>query len=689
MFTDMVGYSALSQRNEALALDLLGEQRAIVRHQLAPHDGREVKTMGDGFLIEFPSALEAVQAAVDIQTALHEHNLESEPERRTLLRVGIHIGDVVSREGDIHGDGVNIASRLEPFATPGGICVSNAVYEQVRNKLRETFVCLGQLEFKNIEQSMLVYRVVLPWESTPARGIPNKTGMRLAWSWVALAAIGLLILSTALLLWRARQSRSAVATFPLPTSLVDQKSVAVLPFANLSDDKGNEYFSDGISEELLNVLSKVPGLKVSARTSAFYFKGKQVPLAEIAKQLGVAFVVEGSVRKSGDHLRITAQLINAADGFHIWSDEFDRDAKDVFAVQDEIAALIARSLSLKLDLAPGDSRKVDSQAVELYLQGRQAWNLRTGEGFTRAEELFRRALALDPDFARAYTGLADVWLIRGQTVGELGNFGQRDSPDLTKIISQVERALALDPNSAEAYSSLGTARWLAWKFPEAEAALRHAISLNPSYANAHHWLGRVLFSQGKIVEAGHELGRAAELDPLSPRILDNFALAVGLQGRVEESLALNERALALQPESLQAGVWRALDLSSLGRHAEALAQLRKLPLKGTFYVPWTVKVYVAAGLRAEAEQMMGNLTGDELRFKYAGLAALGRPDEALASLPTDSVSAAQLSDLYFNRDLDPVRDDSRFVQLLATIGCTEANARARTWRASLPVRTEK
>ncbi len=369
--------------------------------------------MGDGFLIEFPSALEAVHAAIEIQTALHERNLTSPPQQKIELRIGIHVGDVVMRGGDIHGDGVNIASRIEPLARPGGSCVSEAVARPVRNKLPPALARLSSAELKNISLPVVVHRVVLPWERTPSREPVDGTIRRFAWAWVSLVVMGLLLLAWALFTSRrTRLPPMAAEGAPTQAAAIDRKSIAVLAFANLSEDKNNEYFSDGISEELLNVLSKVPGLKVSARTSAFFFKGKQVPLAEIAKQLGVAYVVEGSVRKSGDRLRITAQLINAADGFHVWSDNFDREAKDIFAVQDEIAGLIAKNLQLKMGAGNSAARAVDPQALELYLQGRQAWNLRTTEGFARAENLFNRALALDPAFARAHTGLADVWMIR-------------------------------------------------------------------------------------------------------------------------------------------------------------------------------------------------------------------------------------------------------------------------------------
>jgi len=688
MFTDMVGFSALSQRNEALALELLGEQRTLVRRFLAPHAGHEVKTMGDGFLIEFPSALEAVNAAVDIQSTLHARNGRETADRRIQLRIGIHTADIVSSEGDIHGDGVNIAARIEPLASPGGICVSEDVERQVRNKLPHAVTALGPFDLKNISLPVVVHRVVLPWEPTPSRGLSSGAGKRIAWSWIALVGTGLFVIGGALFFSRPNVTKPATRPSAAIPS-IDQKAVAVLAFANTSDDKGNEYFSDGISEELLNVLSKVPGLKVSARTSAFYFKGKQVPLAEIARQLGVAYVVEGSVRKAGNRVRISAQLINAADGFQVWSDNFDRDAKDVFAVQDEIAALIAKNLQVSINAQSSPLRPVNPQALELYLQGRQAWNLRTSESLTRAENLFQRALDLDPSFARACTGVADARMLRESIYGDLDKFGNRNSPALKELIAQVEQALALDPDSAEAHASLGNAYFFGWRFAEAESALRKAIALNPNYASAHHWLGRVLWSDGRIDESSRELARAAELDPLSPRILDNYAIMLHVQGRYAEALTFFDRALALQPDSRQAGVWRAVNLVALGRTDEAMAQIHSMPQDWGYHTSRVVQALVGAGHREEAEHLMRNYpvagTGDE----WEGWAALGDREETFARLSANQMQAAVVGLVYLNGDLDPFRNDPRIVQLLATTGRTEANARAQAWRASRAVKTAK
>ena len=482
----------------------------------------------------------------------------------------------------------------------------------------------------------------------------------------------------------AAGSNQQSASDPKPSTsnlAPDSKSVAVLAFANLSDDKANEYFSDGISEELLNVLAKVPGLKVTARTSAFFFKGKQVPLAEIAQQLGVAYVVEGSVRKAGDRVRITAQLIKAADGFNVWSDKFRsrpeghlRGAgRDRGADRAEPASDDGREL-------PGAKAAINPEAFELYVQARQAWNLRTPKGFDRAEELLNRALSLEPEFARAHAALSDVWVARGMTLGEMGQFGQRESLVMQRIIATAERAVALDPNSAEAHASLGSAYTSAWRLADATRTLRHAVELNPNYATGRQMLGRALLAQGFFAEGAAELARAAELDPLSHRIIDNNAIALVAMGRPRGALAAAERALALMPDSVQAAIWRARSLSNLGRHEEAVAQARCVQDDGGIQSAYLVEVFTAAGLKSEAEGILATVDRKFPAWKFIGLVALGRLDEALAAMnPAD-----MMPQFFYQANLDPVRDDPRFKQLLATLGLTEANARIQAWRAAHP-----
>jgi TolB-like protein/Tfp pilus assembly protein PilF len=465
----------------------------------------------------------------------------------------------------------------------------------------------------------------------------------------------------------------------------DDKSVAVLAFANLSDDKTNEYFSDGISEELLNVLAKVPGLKVTARTSTFHFKGKDTPIPEIAKQLGVAYVVEGSVRKAGDKVRITAQLIKAADGFHVWSDTFTRDLKDVFAVQDEIAGIIAKQLSLKLGASSAAAMAgVSPEALELYVQGRQAWNLRTSAGFSRAEELLNRALVLSPSFARAHAALADVGNTRGQLTGELGVFGRRNSALQQRVFAQIQRALDLDGDCAEAHAALGVAAWNSWEIPKAERALRRAIELNPNYASANQWLGRVLAAQGKVEEALPALKRATELDPFAARIFDNYAMQLAQAGQLAEARAVCARGLEIQPGAAVLSSFQASILRRLGAPAAADAFLRAIQEnKEGGSVWWQTWLLALGGWPKEAAVYLPGVK-PQIDDVALILAHLGRTDDALAALNPETVQSIMLDQWLYQPAVDPMRGDPRFGEFLATLGASEAHARAQAWRAAHP-----
>jgi adenylate cyclase len=365
MFTDMVGYSALAQRDERLAVELLEEHRAFLRPAFLKHKGQEVKTIGDGFLVEFASAVAAVNCAVELQEALARRNLDAAAERQLQVRIGIHLGDVLRREDDIVGDGVNIAARIEPLADPGGIAITRQVFDQVYNKISETLVRIGKVEVKNIRRPMDVYRIVLG----------PKTR-------------------------KAAEGKRRTSTPSRQPNRGHERSIAVLPFVNLSSDRENEFLSDGISEDLLSAFSRIEGLRVAARTSCFAFKGRNEDIRKIGQALGVETVLEGSLRKAGAKLRITAQLVNVADGFNLWSDRFDREMQDVFAIQDDITRAIMAALRLRLS-GSGDQpivklQTTNAEAYELYLKGRFFWNQR-GIGLKKALHYFELALIEDPN----------------------------------------------------------------------------------------------------------------------------------------------------------------------------------------------------------------------------------------------------------------------------------------------------
>ncbi len=625
MFTDMVGYSALSQRDDRLALELLEEHRHLLREIFPRFHGTEIKTIGDAFLVEFGSALEAAQCAIEIQRTLAKRNHDVTLDRRIELKIGIHIGDVVHRDGDVYGDGVNIASRIEQLAGAGGICVSMDVERQIRNALEARFEKFGTADLKNIKLPMDLFRIVLPWEKgieLPAKRISKKSPV--------LVPVAILIIIALLAGWwwmqRSSKNEQLVAAHAVgaaPTNTPDQKSVAVLPFVNLSDDKGSEYFSDGVSEELLTVLQKIPGMHVAARTSAFSFKGKNATAQEIGQKLGMAHLVEGSVRKSGDAVRIAARLTRADTGEELWSENFTRDLKDVFAVQSELAETIVAQVRDRLTggaAASADKQKIQAEvqaaekggtknvdAHQLYLQGRFYENRHSEKSAREALAAYQQAVELDPGFALAWAGVAGtrVWLCAFATEGGLKSF----DANLSSAREAAARALAIEPDLPEALlarasietnfdfnwnaaaQTLGKALELAPADPNIVIAAgnleiargnmdrgielyRKAVDLDPVNPTARAFLAFNLAATKRFAEARAEYPRVVELNPAAPWAHAGLGLACLLEGKFEEAVAATEG---------EAGEWARLLIVACARWGEkkipeadaALAMLTK------------------------------------------------------------------------------------------------------------------
>src|SRR6266566_1158479 len=419
MFTDMVGYSALSQRNDKLALELLEEHRELLREIFPRFNGTEIKTIGDAFLVEFHSALEAAQCAIEIQRTLAKRNHDVAADRRIEVRIGIHIGDVVHRGGDVYGDGVNIASRIQAVAGAGGICVSMDVERQIHNALEARLKKLAPTELKNIHVPMDLYRIVLPWEKDAqskqdGRAVAVQARRKSLLAWAAAALFALAVIG-GLVWWR--QLKTAAQTPPVNAAAPTAKSVAVLPFVNMSPDKENEYLSDGITEDLCTALSQIKGLHVPARTSSFVFKGKTEDIRKIGEQLNVGTVLEGSVSKAGNKLRISAQLVNVADGFHLWAANYDREMTDILDIRSDISRRVVDALKVQLGVSETErlARKPTemTEAYNSYLLGRYELNKFTEPGFRKAVEHFKHAIELDHSFALANAGLAEAYNMLG------------------------------------------------------------------------------------------------------------------------------------------------------------------------------------------------------------------------------------------------------------------------------------
>jgi adenylate cyclase len=479
MFTDMVGSTAAAQTDEAKALQLRDEQASLVRPLFAAHQGREIKSMGDGFLAEFDSALRAVQCAIDIQQHVHERN--SQPGTAPLqLRIGVHLGDVEPREADIFGDAVNIASRIEPEAEPGGVCVSGAVHEQVRNKITDRFEKLPPKALKGLKVPIDLYRIILPWsgrESPPEN--PGPTG------------------------------------------------IAVLPFTNISPDPNDEYFADGLTEEVIAVLSKLRGLRVISRTSVMLYKSTPKPATQIGTELDVVSILEGSVRKAGDRIRVTAQLIDARSDRHLWAETYDRTLDDIFAVQAELAKQVAEAL--KLELRPPEEARLGTRpsirpaSYLAYLKGQTLLHSLTRASIEAAKAQFELAISLDDRNAAAYAGLSDaIHLIGIWYTDRPADASQRDWVRTSRGLA--ERAIELDPDLAEAHVSLALFLQDDLMFAAAEKEFKLALSLNPNFSRGRLAYALSLEEEGRGDDALVELSLAEAADPLWPAVLNAIAL---------------------------------------------------------------------------------------------------------------------------------------------------------------------
>jgi adenylate cyclase len=504
----------------------------------------------------------------------------------------------------------------------------------------------------------------------------GKQSRNRVWINVVIVA-GILAVGIPFFMHRAPPKSTSAPSAPAasPITSIPEKSIAVLAFTNLSDDKENEYFSDGISEELGNVLGRIPGLRVSGRNSAFYFKGKNVTPQEIGQKLGVAYLVTGSVRKLGGQARITAQLISTRDGFQVWSSEpLTRELKDIFALQDEIAGLIAQNLKLKLGDSPRVAKTVNPEAHRLVLEGRHFWNLRTREGFSRAEAAYTKALEIDPQFAEAHAGQADNYLIRAQYLLLDGIGGEEE--DQKRALAEVQTAIRLDPALPESYAAYAYLLHNQDKLAEAEPYYQKAFALNPNYAFAHLWHGQLLDELGHLDAAVEENRLACELDPLGFIILDRYAQHLALAHRFEEGLALNKRAAALRTD-----VWvpnlgeRAMMLVALGRTKEAIEVARLVRQNSSSWPRWSADadalwVLRRCGLSREADDIATQLLQTLPEKSYVrgfALANAGRFAEALPYLERTPVVFRR--NLFWSQNWNEWRDDSRFLQLMVKLGC--------------------
>ncbi len=634
MFTDIVGYTVLMGEDEQKAFELLKKNRELQKPIIEEFNGRFIKELGDGVLACFNTVSDAVNAAIRIQEATNAA-------RNFQLRIGIHLGEVVFENEDVFGDGVNIASRIQAIANPGAIYISESVFNNISNKQEMDSRFVGTEILKNVKEPVKIFEVFTS-AATEASHLKLK-----------------------------EQAPKII-----------EKSIAVLPFVNMSNDPEQEYFSDGMAEEILNSLTHLKELKVAGRTSSFQFKGKNIDLRELGKKLGVNTVLEGSIRKQGNRLRITAQLINVEDGFHFWSEKYDRDMDDIFAIQDEIALAITEQL--KITLFQKDRELItkthtqNAEAFELCLKGRFHLN-RRGSAILTGLQFFKQAIAVDPGYALAYTGYADANFL----AAFYGFFPGKEV--MKKIKQAVETAIRLDNSLGEAYFSLAAYNLcLEWDWVEAKKNYIKSIELNPKHAQAHSLYGMVCmaFVEGKFDEAAEQGRIALKLEPLSAIDHADLAWTLHTAGKFKDALLIAKTGIELDGNSFLSHRVAGLCYIALQHYEEAIGTftyLMKISNRNQHAVNSMIWAYCSNGNFEEARELMNELERRSVIEYIAGThfglssAYLGDLDKAFDCLEKayDDRDPVLIQLKYSPAVPAVLRNDPRFQNLLDKIGFPE------------------
>ena len=596
MFTDIVGYTSMMQANEEKAVAVIKHYNSSLEKLVSQYNGRVLNYYGDGSLCIFPNATDAANCALDLQK-----ELKNDP--KVPLRIGLHIGEVFFENEKALGDGVNVASRVQSLGQENTILVSGEFYDKIKNNPSLSTVSLGRFEFKNVVTSLEVFAISNQGLTVPQRSkiegkLKKGSGKK---SIIIVASLIILLCAVGFLLYKNLSTDKA-------ESATNDQSIAVLPFVDMSPAKDQEYLSDGMSEELLNHLSKVQGLKVISRTSSFSFKGKNVDVRKIGENLGVANILEGSIRKSGNMIRITAQLIEVSKGTHLWSETYDREMKDVFTLQDEISKMIVDILKIKLsgnqtNQLAGSFTK-NTEAYEDYLRGRYHWNTRSDEGIKKAIGYFEEAIKKDSNYAAAYSGLADTYVTLYDY--ELMSFDESTS----KAKEAAQRALKINDKLAEAHNSLAHIDLHEWKWENAEQGFRKAITLDPTYILAHHWYALCLTAIGKTNEAVTQMEKARELDPLSTRINADLGMAYLSAGRYDEAIAQELKTLELNPRSAGARWIRGMAYQQKKLYDSAIKDYQSaltLSPNNPNFLAALGHVYASSGNTVEARKVLDTL----------------------------------------------------------------------------------
>jgi adenylate cyclase len=577
---DVKGYSRLMGEDEEWTLRTLNSYKGLIQNLVGEHRGRVVGSPGDNVLADFASVVDAVECAVEIQQVLRAKNALLPENRRMDFRIGINLGDVIEEGDSIYGDGVNIAARLEGLAEAGGICISGSAYEQIENKIPLRYDYLGEHAVKNIARPVKVYRARIEPEGATVQAPEEKKPIRTGFSRAVLAGIALVVIAGAATLYhfvlRPSAPKTEVASkdkmaFPLP----DQPSIAVLAFENLSGDPKQEFFSDGVTESIITALSKSAGLFVIARNSTFTYKGKPVKVKQVSEELGVRYVLEGSVQKSGDRVRITAQLIDALTGHHLWAERYERNLKDIFALQDEITVKIAAALRVKLtegDQAFGWEKYFrGKQGLDCYVKHMEAsnyWNLGTIVGYNEARRMAEEIIAMCPENPMGYLGLG--WVNAVDLF-----YGLTKSPreSIVKATELAQKVQAMDDSLSMGHSLLGFIYTTIREHDKAIAEGERAVALEPNGSWANQFLAMSLVYAGRPEEAIPLLQKAIRLNPFCKHeTFSIFGSALSSTGRFEEAVSAYKKALQRAPNNIIAHLGLASAYIAMGREKEARAE---------------------------------------------------------------------------------------------------------------------
>ena len=612
---DVKGYSRLMREDEEATVRTITAYRTALSNLIQQYRGRVVDSPGDNILAEFTSVVDAVNCAVEIQRELAERNADLPAERKMQFRIGINLGDVIQEGERIYGDGVNIAARMEGLAEGGGICISGTVYDAIEAKLGLEYEYLGEQEVKNIDKPVRAYRVLSFPGAAAHRVIRAKKQVRRKWLGF-LATLAVLVLGAAVFIWNFYLRLPTVeivserkTEFSLPTG----PSVAVLPFVNMSGDPEQEYFIDGLTENVITGLSGNPKLFVISRSSAFTYKGRPINVQQVARELGVQYVVEGSVQKAKDRVRITVQLINATTRHHVWAEKYDRELRDIFALQDEITIRIMSALEVKL--TEGEQARLRYRGpanLEVFVKKAKAlehFRQMTREGNALAKKELEEAIVLVPENSSLYSYLAsvhilDLWI--GSTKSNLISFAQ--------ATTCVKKAIALDKDNSDAYVVLGLLHQLKREHDEAIAAAERAVALNPNGADAYTNLGMILALAGRPEEGVEFVKKAIRLNPIPPAYYFNhLAAAYRVSGQYEEAISAYKKCIYKQPTFLFAHLGLAASYVLLGQEEKAHAEAAEvLKIDPEFSLERYAKTYPLKN-KADLDRYVGALRNAGLK----------------------------------------------------------------------------